>query len=156
MSFSEFRSVLLGADVISIGEAPYTPSHIEAALQVLQTLLDEGRTPILGMEMFSWDGQGGLDRSLNGDVTRNEEFLAESQWKNNWGGKYADYSQLVDFAKTHDLKLLGLTPPLPIVRKVVPKGLRGLGGATMGQKVTLPDAFPERENLVYVPRTFRF
>ena len=66
MSFSEFRSVLLGTDVIYIGEAHYTPTHIEAALQVLQTLLDEGRTPILGMEMFSWVGQDGLDRYLNG------------------------------------------------------------------------------------------
>jgi len=142
MSFSEFRSVLLGTDVIYIGEAHYTPSHIEAALQVLQTLLDEGRTPILGMEMFSWDGQGGLDRYLNGEVTRIEEFLAESQWKNNWGGKYADYSPLVDFAKTHELKLLGLNPPRPLVRKVVQKGLSGIGGDPDVKKWNIPDPFP--------------
>jgi len=93
--FSEFRSALLGADVIYIGEAHYTPSHIEAGLQVLQTLLDEGRTPILGMEMFSWDGQAGLDRYLNGEVTTVKDFLTESQWKNNWGAYPTDDIDLI-------------------------------------------------------------
>lgn len=133
---------MAGADVVYIGESHYTPSHIEAGLQVLQSLLDEGRTPILGMEMFSWDGQAGLDRYLNGENDSVEKFLAESQWKNNWGGNYEDYSPLVDFAKKHKIKLLGLNPPRSFVRKVAQKGLTGIGADPDLKKWNIPDPFP--------------
>ena len=142
LSDLEFRAILQSADIIYIGEAHYTPSHVAAALQVLQSVLGGGRKPILGMEMFSWDGQAGLDRYLKGTVTSTEDFLAESQWKNNWGGKYADYSALVDFAKTHGLTLLGLNPPRPLVRNVAKTGLAAVGSDPQVQQWTIPVPFP--------------
>ena len=142
LSDPEFRTILQSVDIIYIGEAHYTPSHVEAALQVLQSVLGGGRTPILGMEMFSWDGQAGLDRYLTSAVTSTEDFLIESQWKSNWGGKYADYSPLVDFAKTHGLTLLGLNPPRPLVRNVAKKGLAAMGSDPQVQRWTIPVPFP--------------
>lgn len=142
LSDLEFRAILQSADIIYIGEAHYTPSHVAAALQVLQSVLGGGRKPILGMEMFSWDGQAGLDRYLKGTVTSTDDFLAESQWKNNWGGKYADYSALVDFAKTHGLTLLGLNPPRPLVRNVAKTGLAAVGSDPQVQQWTIPVPFP--------------
>ena len=144
----EARAILQSVDIIYIGEAHYTPSHVAAALQVLQTVLDGGRKPILGMEMFSWDGQTGLDRYLKGAVTSTETFLAESHWKNNWGGKYADYSPLVDFAKEHGLKVLGLNPPRSLVRKVAKKGLAAIGSEPEMQS---PSSAPIGEWTVPVP-----
>ena len=142
LSDAEFRSILQSVDIIYIGEAHYTPSHVAAALQVLQIVLSGGRKPVLGMEMFSWDGQAGLDRYLRGAITSTEDFLAESQWKNNWGGKYADYSPLVDFAKAHGVKLVGLNPPRPLVRKVAKKGLAAIGRDPAVQRWTIPVPFP--------------
>lgn len=142
LSDQEFRAILQSVDIIYIGEAHYTPSHVEAALQVLQSVVNGGRKPVLGMEMFSWDGQTGLDRYLTGAVTSTENFLAESHWKNNWGGKYADYSPLVDFAKTHDLTLLGLNPPRPLVRSVAKQGLGAVESSPEGQRWTIPAPFP--------------
>lgn len=142
LSDPEFRAILQSADIIYIGEAHYTPSHVDAALQVLQSVLNGGRTPILGMEMFSWDGQIGLDRYLTGTVTSAKDFLTESHWKNNWGGKFADYSPLVDFAKTHRLTLLGLNPPRALVRNVAKQGLAAMGSDPQGQQWTIPVPFP--------------
>ena len=142
LSDQEFRAILQSVDIIYIGEAHYTPSHVEAALQVLQRVVNGGRKPVLGMEMFSWDGQIGLDRYLTGAVTSTEDFLAESHWKNNWGGKYADYSPLVDFAKTHGLTLLGLNPPRPLVRNVAKQGLGAIESSPEGQRWTIPVPFP--------------
>lgn len=142
LSMADLRPVLREADVIYIGETHYTPSHLDAAIQVLQIILDEGRTPILGMEMFSWDGQPGIDRYLNGEITAVEQFLTESHWKDNWGGKYEDYSPLVDFAKTHQFRLLGLNPPRSFVRKVAQKGLTGIGADPVLQQWNVPDPFP--------------
>ena len=142
LSDLEFRAILQSVDIIYIGEAHYTPSHVAAALQVLQSVLGGGRKPVLGMEMFSWDGQAGLDRYLRGMVTSTEDFLAESQWQSNWGGKYADYSPLVDFAKPHGLTLLGLNPPRPLVRNVAKQGLAAIGNDPQVQRWTIPVPFP--------------
>ncbi len=142
LSDREFHAILQSVDIIYLGEAHYTPSHIEAALQVLQSVVNGGRKPVLGMEMFSWDGQAGLDRYLTGAVTSTEDFLAESRWKNNWGGKYGDYSPLVDFAKTHGLTLLGLNPPRPLVRTVAKQGLGAVESSPEGQRWTIPVPFP--------------
>ncbi len=142
LSDQEFRTILQSVDIIYIGEAHYTPSHVEAALRVLRSVVNGGRKPVLGMEMFSWDGQTGLDRYLTGAVTSTEDFLAESHWKNNWGGKYADYSPLVDFAKTHDLTLLGLNPPRPLVRNVAKQGLGAIESSPDGQRWAIPVPFP--------------
>ncbi len=150
LSEQEFGAILQSVDVVYLGEAHYTPSHVEAALQVLQNVVNGGRKPVLGMEMFSWDGQTGLDRYLTGAVTSTEDFLTESQWKNNWGGKYGDYSPLVDFAKTHGLRLLGLNPPRPLVRSVAKQGLAAIGSDPQGQRLpsaltggwTIPVPFP--------------
>lgn len=139
---SAFRSILQSVDVVYLGEAHYTPSHVAAALHVLQILLDADRTPILGMEMFSWDGQAALDQYVKGEPMTKEEFVAESQWNNNWGGNYDDYAPLVDFARTHGVQLLGLNPPRPLVRNVAKRGVAGIGDDPVLTKWNVPDPFP--------------
>ncbi len=142
VSDAEFASTLQAADVVYLGEAHYTPSHVAAALQVLQTVLNGGRRPVLGMEMFSWDGQAGLDRYLNGTVTSTEDFLAESRWKHNWGGTYAEYAPLVEYAKTHGLPLMGLNPPRALVRQVAQRGFTEITRAPEARRWPVPDPFP--------------
>jgi uncharacterized iron-regulated protein len=114
---------VLAADVIFLGEEHYTPSHLEAAQTILNILLAHQRQPTLAMEMFSWDGQPGLDRYIRKPETTIEQLLEESHWKNNWGGEFADYQPLVTFSKSHQLNLLALNPPRPLVRLVASKGL---------------------------------
>ncbi len=143
VSYAAFASRLQSVDVIYIGEAHYTPSHVAAALRVLQTLLDEGRQPIVGMEMFSWDGQDGIDRYLHGTVTSTEDFVVESRWRDNWGGDYQDYSPLVDFAKTHGLKLLALNPPRSLVRTVAQKGFMDMARDPKAQRWHVPPFPPD-------------
>ncbi len=154
ISYAEFGSRLQSADVIYLGEAHYTPSHVAAALQVLQTVLDGGRTPVVGMEMFSWDGQDGIDRYLNGTVTSTEDFLAESRWQHNWGGDYREYAPLVDFVKTHGLQLLGLNPPRSLVRMVAQKGLSDMALEPTVQRWPVPASpfprdDPEYRRVIY-------
>ncbi len=114
---------LLDADVIFLGEEHYTPSHLEAAQTVLKNLLAHQRQPALAMEMFSWDGQPGLDRYIHNPDSTLEEVISESNWSDNWGGKFTDYQPLVTFAKSHQLDLLALNPPRSLVRLVATQGL---------------------------------
>lgn len=123
ISFEDLLPQVLAADVIFIGEEHYTPSHIEAAQKILNALVANQRHPALALEMFSWDGQDGLDRYLQEPGFTTERLLEDSHWNTNWGGEFADYQPLVTFAKSHQLRIFGLNPPRPLVRLVATKGL---------------------------------
>jgi len=127
ISFTDLLADLVTADVIYIGEEHSHRSHIEAALRILQALVDRNQKPALGLEMFGWDGQAGLDHYLADPDMVPDLFLQEAHWKENWGGAYNDYAPLVDFARSHHLPVLALNPPKPLVRRVAKEGfLRAL------------------------------
>ena len=143
---------LLAADVIFLGEEHYTPSHLEAAQTILNILLAHQRQPTLAMEMFSWDGQPGLDRYIRKPETTIEQLLEESHWKNNWGGEFADYQSLVTFSKSHQLNLLALNPPRPLVRLVATQGLHKAMQDPEMEKWPIGELVtddPEYENLIF-------
>jgi len=123
ISFEALLPQVLAADVIFIGEEHYTPSHIEAAQKILNALVANQRHPALAMEMFSWDGQDGLDRYIQEPGFTTDRLLEDSHWNTNWGGEFADYQPLVTFAKSHQLRIFGLNPPRRLVRLVASKGL---------------------------------
>lgn len=120
--FDDFARRLSTTNVIYIGEEHQNHSHIEAAVKVLQSLLHAKRRPILGLEMFSWDGQAGLDHYLSAPDLSTDAFLQEARWDQNWGGAYQDYQALVSFARDHHLPVIALNPPRPLVRDVAKNG----------------------------------
>jgi uncharacterized iron-regulated protein len=119
---NELKPQLIEADVIYLGEVHYTPSHIEAALEIMNVLLEAGRKPVLAMEMFGWDGQAALDRFGRGQINSEEQFLKEAVWEKNWGGEFKDYRPLVAFSREHHISLYALNPPRDLVRLVASKG----------------------------------
>jgi len=123
VGFEDMMADLLTADVIYIGEEHSHRSHIEAALRILQGLVDRNRRPALALEMFGWDGQTGLDHYLASPDMAPDQFLQEAHWKENWGGPYTDYAPLIDFARSRHLPVLALNPPKPLVRRVAKEGL---------------------------------
>ncbi|MCA9473152.1 MAG: ChaN family lipoprotein [Nitrospirales bacterium] len=123
VTFDELMSTILNTEVIYIGEEHYTPSHIEAAVQILDALAAHGRSPALAMEMFSWDGQPALDQYTRHHALTRGQFLKDSNWEGSWGGDFGEYERLVQWAKDHRLPLYALNPPRPLVRLVVKKGL---------------------------------
>ncbi len=123
IELDKLKPQLIGADVIYLGEEHYTPSHINAALKILNVLLDAGKRPVLAMEMFGWDGQAALDHYLKDQIHSEERFLNEAAWEKNWGGDFKDYRPLVNFAKNHHIPLYALNPPKYLVRLVRSKGL---------------------------------
>ena len=152
LSVDDLVPHLLAADVVYIGEEHYTPSHLEAAETILNILLAQNRQPTLAMEMFSWDGQPGLDRYLREQESTITQLVEESHWEKNWGGEFADYKPLVTFSKTHQLNLLALNPPRPLVRLVATQGLQKARQDPKLDSWTINDLVtddPEYENLIY-------
>lgn len=123
IAYQTLAQELVGADVIYLGEEHYTPSHIQAALHVLTTLVEAGTHPALGLEMLSWDGQPAIDRFIRGEIATEDEFLREVHWHENWGGDYHAYAPLINFARRHRIPVYGLNPPRSLVRLVAKRGL---------------------------------
>jgi len=123
ISFDQWIADLAARDVIYLGEEHRNRSHVEAALKILQALLARGRLPVLGLEMFAWDGQPGLNRYLSDRSTARDEFLLEARWDQNWGGAYEDYEPLISFARDRNIPVLALNPPRAMVRRVASQGL---------------------------------
>ncbi|OLC00744.1 MAG: hypothetical protein AUH35_01160 [Nitrospirae bacterium 13_1_40CM_62_7] len=121
--FENWIADLASRDVIYLGEEHRNRSHVEAALKILQALLARGRQPVLGLEMFGWDGQAGLDRYLSDRGAARDHFLQESRWEQNWGGAYDDYEPLISFARDRHIPVLALNPPRALVRRVASQGL---------------------------------
>lgn len=118
-----FLMTLTRFDIVYLGEEHYNQHHIDAALSVLQTVLANGRRPMLTMEMFGWDGQPALDEYRATPGLDRQTFLDQSRWKQNWGGAFDNYEPLVKFSREHQLMLQAMNPPKPLIRQVVKVGL---------------------------------
>ncbi len=153
--FHALTSRLNSVDVVYIGEEHYTPSHVEAAVQILDSFVAAGRKPALAMEMFSWDGQPALNQYTQHGALTQEQFLKESHWEQSWGSDYKNYEPLVDFAKEHTLALYALNPPRPLVRMVAKQGLQTAMRDPMMEKwgvkkdISLDDA--EYKKVIFKP-----
>ena len=123
VTLQELMTRLRDQEVIYLGEEHHNRSHIERAMSVLNELSRVGRRPVVAMEMFGWESQPLLDRYVQGDELRREEFLAQAGWSQNWGGPFETYEPLVAYAKVHHVPLVALNPPKPLVRLVAKKGL---------------------------------
>ncbi|GJL63602.1 MAG: hypothetical protein NPIRA04_22560 [Nitrospirales bacterium] len=155
VEFEDLKTELTNADVIYIGEEHYTPSHIDAAVQVLETLVTSGHKPALAMEMFSWDGQPALDQYTQQHGLTEAQFLKDSHWEENWGSDFTGYERLVNFAKEHRLPLYALNPPRSLVRMVSKQGLQAaLVNPAMdkwGVKKGISLKDPEYEKVIFKP-----
>jgi len=123
VSLNNWLEGLARYDAIYLGEEHHNRHHIDAALVVLRSLVDQGRRPVLAMEMFGWDGQPALDAYLGSKETARSEFLERVFWARNWGGAFEDYEPLVQFAKDHRLHLSAVNPPKSLIKLVVKQGL---------------------------------
>ncbi|GJL50816.1 MAG: hypothetical protein NPIRA01_20430 [Nitrospirales bacterium] len=155
IEFEALKSALTAADVVYIGEEHYTPSHIDAAVQVLETLVASDRKPALAMEMFSWDGQSALDQYTQQHVLPEAQFLKDSHWEENWGSDFTGYERLVNFAKEHRLPLYALNPPRSLVRMVSKQGLQAAlldpAMEKWGVKKDISLQDPEYEKVIFKP-----
>ncbi|MCP9440228.1 MAG: ChaN family lipoprotein [Nitrospira sp.] len=123
LSTSDWLNELTLYEVVYVGEEHYNAHHIEAALRILEHLRSNGLKPVIGMEMFGWDGQEALDDYLLNMNRSKSDFLAQVRWTQNWGGAFEEYEPLVAFARTHGLSIRAMNPPRPLIRQIVKVGL---------------------------------
>ena len=125
ITFAQLLNDLDTTRVIFVGESHDQIEHHQIQVRMIHDLVAKGKDVVIGMEMFEKSQQATLDRWSQGLLTE-EEFLKESQWEKTWGMDHELYRGILDAAKTHHLKILGLNVPRDWVRTVAGNGMQGL------------------------------
>jgi uncharacterized iron-regulated protein len=125
VNFAQLLNDLNTTRVIFVGESHDQIEHHQIQVSMIQDLVAKGKDVVIGMEMFERSQQPVLDRWSQGLLTE-EEFLKEVQWDSTWGMDYELYKGILDEAKSHHLKVLGLNVPRDLVKKVAEDGIEKL------------------------------
>jgi len=121
----ELAAKLDDVRLVFVGENHTDVSFHQVQLQVIRELQKRGRTVLVGLEMFPYTAQPGLDRWNAGKVTE-QAFLDDSRWYLNWGYNWAYYREIFLFAREHGIQLYGVNTPREVVAAVRKKGFKDL------------------------------
>ena len=115
---AQMHAAVADARIIYVGETHDNPAAHRLELEVLAAVAERypGQTS-LGLEMFNTGQQGALDQWVAGELTE-KEFLKKSAWYDNWRMDYAYYRDILDYAREHDIPVVGLNATREMVKAV--------------------------------------
>jgi uncharacterized iron-regulated protein len=152
ITFAQLLNDLDTTRVIFVGESHDQIEHHQIQVRMIHDLVAKGKDVVIGMEMFEKSQQAALDRWSQGLLSE-EAFLEESQWEKSWGIDHELYQGILDAAKTHHLKILGLNVPRNLVRTVAESGMRGLSPE---DRKLLPEMdLANRQHRAYIATIFK-
>jgi uncharacterized iron-regulated protein len=123
-----------GVRLVFFGEQHTSMNAHRAQLRLLQELERTGRPLLIGLEMFPYTAQEGLDHWTDGLLTE-DGFLDLGGWYEHWGLAWGYYRDLFLFARDHGVPMVGVNTPREVVSAVRKEGLDEL---TEEQRDRLP------------------
>jgi uncharacterized iron-regulated protein len=152
ITFAQLSDHLDMTRVIYVGESHDQIEHHQIQVRIIEGLLAKRKDVAIGMEMFERSQQPILDRWSQGLLTE-EEFLKEIQWETTWGMDYELYKGILDMAKSHHLKVLGLNVPRDFVRRVAKNGTTKLSAE---DKKRIPEMdLTDRQHRAYITSIYK-
>jgi uncharacterized iron-regulated protein len=114
---------LQGTRVVIVGENHDQVAHHDLQLAVIQSLRATGRPLAIGVEMFTAEGQRGLDRWVAGKIPEAEfEQLFAREWQEPW----PLYREIFRYARDQRIPMVGLNIPRDVIRRVAVNGFASL------------------------------
>jgi uncharacterized iron-regulated protein len=126
-----------GKRFVFVGEDHTSPEAHKWQDAVIRGLINDGRNVIVGLEMYQRPMQPFLDMWSIGYLSE-EDFLAKSDWKGQWGFDFALYRPIFETVRNNSLRLVALNIPRDWVRTVGQKGYDSLSAEA---KAEVPPLF---------------
>ncbi len=111
--------------IVYVGENHRNLEHHKIQLGIIKEIHKKHPDLIIGMEMFAKNYQAVLDKWSEG-LLEEKEFLQKSHWYVNWRFKYELYRDILDFAREHRIRIIGLNIPSHIPPKISVGGIDNL------------------------------
>jgi uncharacterized iron-regulated protein len=135
LSWAGIMAKLAPKRLIYVGESHTRFEDHKLQLRVIRELLDQGKTFVIGMEMFPHSAQAALDAFINGEIEE-VEFLKKSKYFGVWSFDYRLYRDIVNFARHHKIPIIALNIDKDKVSKVYQQG--GVAGLSPEETAALP------------------
>ena len=127
VTFEELLTDLNGRRVIYVGENHWQMTHHEIQLKIVKSVFDQYPSMAVGMEMFDHSYQPILDQWSDGQLDQ-KSFLEKIHWSYNWNFDFDLYSDILNFVKENQIRLVGLNIPPHIQRKIARGGIESIFG----------------------------
>ena len=135
ISFDNFRSDLMTTEVIYIGEMHENALHHGMQFTILRALHKQVGSMEIGMEMFQTSFQKDVDDWVDGRLDE-MALRRQTEYDRRWGYDIRLYRPILEHARAEGIRILALSPPSEIVRKISSDGLEGLDES---DKAKIPD-----------------
>ena len=123
IAFARLIEEIKGHRLIFIGEEHDRMKDHWFQLKIIKALNDGGIPLAIGLEMFTADNQGDLDRWVAGKMDE-EEFVR--RYNLNWSVPWPMYRQIFLYARQQAIPLVGLNVSRGITHKVAREGIAAL------------------------------
>lgn len=114
------------AGFIFMAENHTDARHHAAQLQLIKGLRSNGRSIVIGLEMFTTANQEKLDQWVTGKLPV-EQF--KEVYRSDWGVPWEYYRDILTYARDNRIRLYALNLPKEISRKVAREGFAALSPA---------------------------
>ncbi|HEX9022297.1 MAG TPA: ChaN family lipoprotein [Geobacteraceae bacterium] len=123
IDFKELIAEVRGARLVFIGEDHDRMEDHWRQLRIIKALNDTGVPLAIGLEMFTAENQGILDKWVAGEM---DEATFSARYLRNWDIPWDYYRDIFHFARRHGIPLVGLNLPREVVHKVASRGFATL------------------------------
>lgn len=132
--------------VVFVGEFHDQRDHHLLQVEVIKGLHSQGKRLAIGMEMFDFEKQPILDEWVKGNMPL-LDFV--SRYSKGWSINWAEYDQIMLFARNNRIPLVALDAPPDIVKSITRAGEHGINGDMLRR-------LPEGSTTVMLPSYKKF
>ena len=143
VSAEQMQAAITDVRIVYVGETHDNPAAHRLELDVLKAMAERYPGQLsLGMEMFNTGQQETLDQWTSGALSE-KEFLKNSSWFSNWRMDYAYYRDILNYAREHQIPVVGLNATRELVKKVGRNSFESLDEETRSQlpEIDLDDPY---------------
>ncbi|WP_321491329.1 ChaN family lipoprotein [uncultured Desulfobacter sp.] len=142
VSFSGLVDTLNHSDIVYLSEKHDNPIHHVIQHRIIQALVDQGRSPIIGFEFFSYQDTplllnlmdaGGKEHSPKMEKAIEQRTREKLGWKNQPDTMWGYYWDLLKLVSDNNLYAAGLDLPATEKQRITHKGLDGLSAIELQQ-----------------------
>jgi len=147
---SEVLADLKKNRIVLVGEHHSNRQHHMAQLAVIKALKEIGLRVAIGLEMFRNESQSALDQWISGEI---DDKRFEKIYYDNWNFPWQAYRKIFEYARNHQIPLIGLNVPREITRQVSRNGFKSLS-PQQKDKIAEVSCIVDQEYMNYIRKAF--
>jgi len=136
--------------IVLVGEHHNNSQHHLAQLAVIRALKEAGLRVAVGLEMFRNENQSALDQWISGEI---DEQQFEKIYYDNWNFPWSAYRKIFEYARDHQIPMIGLNVPREITRQVSLNGFKSLSAEQKG-KIAEVSCIVDQQYMNYIRKAF--